>query len=69
MYDRQGPCHDTPSLRTALNAHAMGDIELPEASDMVQDFKRRHSRKAGAGAVNKIKRFSTRKGILKRGFF
>tara|TARA_B100000795_G_C22736672_1_gene413603 strand:+ start:97 stop:1149 length:1053 start_codon:yes stop_codon:yes gene_type:complete len=54
------------SLRTALNAHAMGDIELPEASDMVQDFKRRHSRKAGAGAVNKIKRFSTRKGILKR---
>ena len=30
------------SLRSAMNAHAMGDMELPEDASVVQDFKKLH---------------------------
>ena len=42
------------ALRTALNAYAMGDMELPEDVSMVQDFKKLHSKKAGAEIQRKI---------------
>ena len=42
------------ALRSALNAHAMGDMELPEEASVVQELKRLHSRKAGAGVIRKI---------------
>jgi hypothetical protein len=44
------------SLRSAMNAHAMGDMELPEDASVVQDFKKLHAKKAGLGMVRKINR-------------
>ena len=42
------------SLRSAMNAHAMGDMDLPEDASVVQDLKKLHHKKAGAGIIRKI---------------